>query len=52
MTIVIDSELTLALFYLVSRIVVTFLLILILCTLSFIVDLSLTTVLLIIQNFI
>ena len=51
MTIVIDSELTLGLFYLVSRIVFTFLLILD-CTLSFIVDLSLTTVLLIIQNFI
>jgi len=50
-TIVIDSELTLGLFYLVSRIVFTFLLILD-CTLSFIVDLSLTTVLLIIQNFI
>jgi len=50
-TIVIDSELTLGLFYLVSRIVFTFLLILV-CTLSFIVDLSLTTVLLIIHNFI
>ena len=51
MTIVIDSEVTLGLFYLVSRIVFTFLLI-IRCSLLFIVDLSLTTVLLIIHNFI
>ena len=52
MTIVIDSEVTLGLFYLVSRIVFTFLLIMIRCSLLFIVDLSLTTVLLIIHKFI
>ena len=49
MTIVIDSELTLRLFYLVSRIAFTFLLIL---DCMFIVYLSLTTVLLVIHNFI
>ena len=55
MTVVIDSELTLGLFYLVSKIIFAFLL---KCDCRFvyrlllIVDLSLTTVLLIIQRFI
>ena len=50
MTVVIDSELTLGLFYLVSKIIFAFLLT---CDCRFIiVDLSLTTVLLIIQSFI
>jgi len=54
-TVVIDSELTLGLFYLVSKIIFAFLLN---CDCRFvyclllIVDLSLTTVLLIIQSFI
>ena len=55
MTVVIDSELTLILFYLVFEILFVFLLIrdcrFVYCLL-FIVDLSLTTVLLIIQSFI
>ena len=55
MTIVIDSELTLGLFYLVSKTIFVFLLNcdcrFVYC-LSLIVDLSLTTVLLIIQSFI
>ena len=52
MTVVIDSELTLGLFYLISKIIFAFLLTRD-CSLSlFIVDLSLTTVLLIIQSFI
>ena len=55
MTVVIDSELTLRLFYLVSEIILTFLLTrdcrFVYCLLL-IVDLSLTTVLLIIQSFI
>ena len=55
MTVVIDSELTLGLFYLVSKIIFVFLLTrdckLVYCLLL-IVDLSLTTVLLIIQSFI
>jgi len=54
-TVVIDSELTLVLFYLISEIIFTFLLTrdckLVYCLLL-IVDLSLTTVLLIIQSFI
>ena len=54
MTVVIDSELTLGLFYLVSKIIFVFLLIrdcrFVYCILL-IVDLSLTTVLLIIQSF-
>ena len=50
MTVVIDSELTLGLFYLVSKIIFAFLLTR--DCLLFIVDLSLTTVLLIIQSFI
>ena len=53
MTVVIDSELTLGLFYLVSKIIFAFLLTrdcrFVYCLL--IVDLSLTTVLLIIQSF-
>ena len=55
MTVVIDSELTLGLFYLVSKIIFVFLLTrdcrFVYCLLL-IVDLSLTTVLLIIQSFI
>ena len=55
MTVVIDSELTLGLFYLVSKIIFAFLLTrdcrFVYCLLL-IVDLSLTTVLLIIHNFI
>ena len=55
MTVVIDCELTLGLFYLVSKIVFVFLLTrdcrFVYCLLL-IVDLSLTTVLLIIQSFI
>ena len=54
MTVVIDSELTLGLFYLVSKIIFVFLLThdcrFVYCLLL-IVDLSLTTVLLIIQSF-
>ena len=54
MTVVIDSELTLGLFYLVSSIIFAFLLTrdcrFVYCLLL-IVDLSLTTVLLIIQSF-
>jgi len=54
-TVVIDSELTLGLFYLISEIIFTFLLTrdcrFVYCLLL-IVDLSLTTVLLIIQSFI
>ena len=56
MTVVIDSELTLGLFYLVSKIIFAFLLTrdcrLFVYCLVLIVDLSLTTVLLIIQSFI
>ena len=55
MTVVIDSELTLGLFYLVSKIIFAFLLncdCRFVYRLSLIVDLSLTTVLLIIQSFI
>ena len=55
MTVVIDSELTLGLFYLVSRIIFVFLLTRdcrFVCCILLIVDLSLTTVLLIIQSFI
>ena len=55
MTVVIDSELTLKLFYLVSKIIFAFLLNcdcrFVYCVLL-IIDLSLTTVLLIIQSFI
>ena len=51
MTVVIDSELTLGLFYLVSKIIFVFLLTRD-CRFVYIVDLSLTTVLLIIQSFI
>ena len=55
MTVVIDSELTLGLFYLVPKIIFAFLLTrdcrFVYCLLL-IVDLSLTTVLLIIQSFI
>ena len=55
MTVVIDSELTLGLFYLVSKIIFVFLLTrdcrFVYCLLL-IVDLSFTTVLLIIQSFI
>ena len=55
MTVVIDSELTLGLFYLVSKIIFAFLLTrdcrFVYCLLL-IVDLSVTTVLLIIQSFI
>jgi len=54
-TVVIDSELTLGLFYLVSKIIFVFLLTrdcrFVYCLLL-VVDLSLTTVLLIIQSFI
>ena len=55
MTVVIDSELTLGLFYLISEIIFTFLLnrdCRFAYCLVLIVDLSLTTVLLIIQSFI
>jgi len=54
-TVVIDSELTLRLFYLISEIIFTFLLTRdcrFVYRLLLIVDLSLTTVLLIIQSFI
>ena len=55
MTVVIDSELTLGLFYLVSEIIFVFLLTRdcrFVCCVLLIVDLSLTIVLLIIQSFI